>query len=582
MNKKRDAKRSSDNFIFAYYQAIMDGSITVNEYIRQIYAYLVEGLEQKSFYFDQKKATNAIEWIEKHCFHTEGKLAMQPFILELWQKALISAIFGIVDANGLRQFREVFLVVARKNGKSLLASAIARYIWCTEGFGTKVYNVAPKLDQADLVYSNVWVMTTLDPEWQDKKTKSMERDSSRRRINTEDPTMEKHRQTDLYIPGTNSTVKKIAFSAKKSDGFNPSLCICDEVASWDAAPGLKQYDVMKSGMGAREEPILFSISTAGYVNDGIYDELFARATRLLKGESKEKRFLPVIYQIDDVSKWNDINELRKANPNLGVSVSVDYFLEEIAIAEGSLPKKVEFLVKYTNTKQASSVAWLSSETVEGCYGDEYKLEDFSGCYAVMGIDLSRTTDLTAATLLIQRDGKIYTFARFYLPANKIEEAQQRESVPYDIYRQKGFLYPSGENFVDYQDVFEWCKELIEKYKIYILQIGYDRYSALQLVNELQNYGFHCDDVFQGYNLSGVIEETEGMLKDGNIRIGTNDLLKLHFYNSALKLNTENGRKSLIKIEQRAHIDGMASFLDAMTVRQKHWNEIGKQLSNERR
>ena len=580
---KKEKARSSDNYIYAYYQAMMDGSITVNEYIKQIYSYIVEGLEQKSFYFDQKKATAAIDWIEKHCFHTEGKLATQPFILELWQKALISAMFGIVDEKGLRVFREIFLVVARKNGKSLLAAAISRYIWATEGFGTKVYNIAPKLDQADLVYSNIWIMTTLDPEWQEKKTKSMERDAHKRKVNDEDPTMEKHRQTDLYIPGTNSMVKKIAFSIKRSDGLNFSLCTADEVSSWDAAPGLRQYDVLKSGMGAREEPILFSISTAGYVNDGIYDELFARATRLLKGESKEKRFLPVIYQIDEPNKWNDINEIRKANPNLGVSVSVDYFLEEIAIAEGSLSKKAEFLTKYCNIKQNSSVAWLSSETVEGCYGDDYKLEDFQGCYAVMGIDLSRTTDLTAATLLIQRDGKIYTFARFYLPANKVEEAQQREGVPYDIYRQKGFLYPSGDNFIDYHDVYEWCKELIEKYKIYVLQIGYDRYSSQYLVNDLKDYGFHTDDVYvNGFNLSSVIEETEGMLKDGNIRIGTNDLLKLHFYNSALKLNTENGRKQLIKIEQRSHIDGMAAFLCAMCVRQKWWSEIGRQLSNERR
>lgn len=579
---KHDKTRSSDNFILAYYQAIMDGSILVNEYIKDIYTYLVEGMESKLFYFDQKKASAAVDWIEKHCFHTEGKLAMQPFLLELWQKALISAMFGIVDENGLRQFREVFLVVARKNGKSLLASAICRYIWCTEGFGTKVYNVAPKLDQADLVYSNVWVMTTLDPEWQEKKARQEERDAHKRKLNGDDPTMERHRMSDLYIPGSNATVKKIAFSAKKSDGFNPSLCICDEVASWDAAQGLKQYDVMKSGMGAREEPILFSISTAGYVNDGIYDELYARSTRLLKGESKEKRLLPFIYQVDDPNKWNDINELRKSNPNLSVSVSVDYFLEEIAIAEGSLPKKVEFLTKYCNVKQNSSIAWLSSETVENCYGDEFRLEDFEGCYAVMGVDLSRTTDLTAATLLIQKDGKIYTFARFYLPTNKIEEAQQRESVPYEIYRQKGFLYPSGDNFIDYHDVYDWCRELIEKYKIYILQVGYDRYSSQYLINDLKEYGFHCDDVYQGYNLSGVIDETEGMLKDGDIRIGTNDLLKLHFYNSALKLNTENGRKQLIKIEQRSHIDGMAAFLCAMCVRQKWWGEIGQRLTNERR
>lgn len=580
---KTDKKRSSDNYILAYYQQIMDGSIPANEYIRLIYTYLVKGLEDKLFYFDQKKAAHAIDWIEKHCYHTEGRLAMQPFKQELWQKAQLSAMFGIVDEKGLRQFREFFWVEARKQGKSLEASSIAKYVWANEGFGTKVYNVAPKLDQADLVYSNVWVMTTLDPEWQEKKRKSEERDPHGRKLNEDDPTMEKHRQGDLYIPGTNSTVKKIAFSAKKSDGFNPSLCICDEVAAWDAAPGLKQYEVMKSGMGAREEPILLSISTAGYINDGIYDELMLRATRFLKGESKEKRFLPIIYQIDDPSKWNDINELRKSNPNLGVSVSVDYLLEEIAIAEGSLSKKAEFLTKYCNIKQNSSIAWLSSETVEGCYGDEYKLEDFEGCYAVMGIDLSHTVDLTAATLLIQRDGKIYTFARFYLPANKVEEAQQRESVPYDIYRQKGFLFPSGDNFIDYHDVYEWCKELIEKYKIYVLQIGYDRYSSQYLINDLKDYGFHTDDVYvNGFNLSSVIEETEGMLKDGNIRIGTNDLLKLHFYNSALKLNTENGRKQLIKIEQRSHIDGMAATLCGMCVRQKWWSEIGRQLSNERR
>ena len=571
-----------DNYIYAYYQQIRNGSVVVGKLVDQVYTYLVKGLEDKLFYFDQKKANHVIEWIETHCRHTEGKLATQPFLLELWQKAFLSAIFGIVDENGNRQFREIFLVVSRKNGKSLLASAIGRYIWENEGFGTKVYNVAPKLEQADLVYDNIWVMTTLDPEWIEKKKLSEERDVHRRKINEEDPTLQRHRQSDLYIPANNSTCKKIAFSAKKSDGFNPSLCICDEIAAWDSAPGLKQYDAMKSGMGAREEPMLFSISTANYINDGIYDELMLRSTRFLNGESKERRLLPVLYIIDDPEKWNDINELRKSNPNLNVSVSVDYFLEEIAVAEGSLSKKAEFLTKYCNVKQNSSVAWLDSATIQKCYGDELHLEDFTGCYAVMGIDLSRTTDLTAATLLIEKDGIIYTFARFYLPTNKIEEQTQREGVPYNIYEQRGWLFASGDNFIDYHDVFDWARELIEKYKIYVLQVGYDRYSSQYLINDMKEYGFHCDDVYQGFNLSGVIDETEGMLKDGKINIGNNDLLKIHFYNSALKINAENSRKQLIKVDQRSHIDGMASFLCGMTVRQKYWNEIGRQLVNERR
>ena len=301
----------------------------------------------------------------------------------------------------------------------------------------------------------------------------------------------------------------------------------------------------------------------------------------MNGTSKETRLAPFIYQIDDLTKWNDINELKKSMPNLGVSVSVDYMLEEIAIAEGSLSKKAEFLTKYCNIKQNSSVAWLSAETIESASGEHLDLSEFTNCYAVMGIDLSRTTDLTAAVLLIEKDGRIHTFSRFYLPANKIEEATQRDGLPYQSYIQRGLLFPSGENFIDYHDVFDWCRELIEKYKIYVLEIGYDRYSSQYLVQDLKEYGFHCDDVFQGENLTPVIRETEGLIKDGKIDIGDNDLLKIHFYNSALKINAETERSKLIKIEARAHIDGMAAFLCGMTVRQKYWNEIGRQLANER-
>lgn len=578
----KNKKTSADNYIFSYYQQIQNGKITVGKLVYRAYEYIIEGLESKSFYFDKQKATNAITWIEEHCRHLEGKKATEPIQLELWQKAFLSVMFGIVDDNGLRHFREFFLTEGRKMGKTFLSACIARYIWVTEGFGTKIYNVAPKLDQADLIYDAIWTMTTLDPDWIEKKKKSEQRDAHKRKINEDDPTMEKHRMSDLIIPATNSTVKKIAFSAKKSDGFNPSLVICDEIGAWQGDAGLKQYEVMKSGMGAREEPILLSITTANYISDGIYDELVLRSTRFLKGESNEKRLFPLIYQIDDPTKWNDINELQKSMPNLGVSVSIDYMLEEIAVAEGSLSKQAEFKAKYCCLKQNSSTAWLDTETINKTVGEPLNLDDFRGCYAVMGIDLSRTTDLTACTLLIERDEIINTFARFYLPANKIEEATARDNVPYDIYIKRGFLYPSGDNFIDYHDCFNWAKELIEKYKIYVLMVGYDRYSSQYLINDMKEYGFHTDDVFQGENLTPVIRETEGLMKDGKINIGDNDLLKLHFLNSALKMNAETERCRLIKIEQRCHIDGMASFLCAMTVRQKWSNEIGRQLANERR
>ena len=568
-----------ESYIFAYYQDIKDGSVVVGRWVRLLYEYIVKGLEKKRFFYDAKKANNAIEWIETHCFHTEGPLAPGPFILELWQKALLSCMFGIVDESGNRQFREIVLIVARKNGKSLFAAAIARYIWVTDGFGTKVFTTAPKLEQAEIIYNNIWVMTQLDPEWQEKNRLSKEKDVHKKKLN-DDSDMERHRQTDLYIPATNSTVKKIAFAAKRSDGFNPSMCICDEIAAWEGDKGLKQYEVLKSGMGARPAPLLLSCSTSGYQNDGIYDEILKRSTRFLLGDSKESRLLPVLYMIDDIEKWNDINELRKSNPNLGVSVSVDYLLEEIAVAEGSLSKKAEFITKYCNLKQNSSMAWLPANVVEKACGKPLKLEDFAKHYAVIGIDLSQTTDLTAAVLLIEKSGELYVFAHFWLPAARIEEATQRDGLPYQIYVQRGFLSICGENFVDYHDCFNWCVDMVKKYKIYPLMVGYDRYSAQYLIKDLEGAGFKSDDVYQGDNLWGVIQETEGILKDGKMHIGDNDLLKVHLLNSAVKMSVERGRGKLVKIAPMDHIDGTAALLDAMTVRQKHYETLGKRLMNE--
>lgn len=570
-----------NNCIYQYYQQIVDGSANAGKWIKILYAYIVHGLEKNEFKFDQKKANNAIHWIENHCFHVEGPLAPRKLKLELWQKALISCLFGIVDPNtNKRQFREVVLVIARKNGKSLLASAIANYVFQVDGgFGCRVYNIAPKLEQSEIIYSNTWAMIQLDPEYISKKEELEEKRRQTHQKVEEEGTLVKKRMSDLFIPATNSTMKKISSSAKKSDGFNPSLCICDEVASWEGDKGLKTYEVMKSGMGARPEAILLSCTTSGYVNDSIFDELMKRSTRFLMGESKERRLLPVLYMIDDADKWNDINELKKSNPNLGVSITVDYMLEEIAVAEGSLSKKAEFLTKYCNLKQNSSLAWLPAKVVNDASGPALDLHEFKNSYCVGGLDLSQTRDLTAAVIVIEKAGELYVFAHFWLPTEKIDEATQRDGVPYNIYIQRGLMSASGDNFVDYHDCYNWFVRMVEEYQLLPLQIGYDRYSAQYLIQDLETYGFHCDDVYQGENLYGVIQETQGLLEDGKLHIGDNDLLKSHLLNSAIKMSTERGRGKLIKLSPSLHIDGTAALLDAMTVRQKWFAEIGEQLRN---
>ena len=266
--------------------------------------------------------------------------------------------------------------------------------------------------------------------------------------------------------------------------------------------------------------------------------------------------------------------------NLGVSVSIDYLLEEIAVAEGSLSKKAEFIVKYCNLKQSSSLAWIPADVVERASGEPLNLKDFKDSYCVAGIDLSQTRDLTACVAVIEKNGELYVFAKFFLPTEKIEEATARDGVPYNIYIQRGLLVPSGDNFVDYRDCYDWFAHLVEDFKIFPLKVGYDRYSAQYLVQDMEGYGFQMDDVFQGENLYGVIQETQGLLEDGKIHIGDNDLLKMHLLNSAIKMSNERGRGKLVKLSPLLHIDGTAALLDAMTVRQKYYAEIGEQLKNE--
>lgn len=549
-----------DNWIFKYHEAIKKKEVIVGVWVRLSFEILTTGLLNGEWEFNEKKANKAIKFIENFCHHSEGRSDL--LHLELWQKAIVSAIFGIMDkTTGYRQFREVFIIVARKNGKTLFAAAIAAYMTYIDGeYGAKVYFLAPKLDQADLVYDAFYQIVQSDDELD---------------------SITKKRRSDIYIKAFNTSVKKIAFNSKKSDGFNPQLVVNDEMEAWPGDQGLKQYEVMTSALGARKQPLIISIATAGYVNDGIFDELFKRATAFLKGNSREKRLLPFIYMIDDIEKWDSIEELKKSNPNLGVSVSAEYYLEQIEIARNSISKKVEFMTKFCNIKQNSAVAWLDYWDVMKCVHEEkpLSLEDFKGCYCVGGIDLSRTTDLTAASIVINRDGINHIFTRFYMPQKRYEVAINEDNTPYNIYRDRGFLFISGENQVDYKDVYNWFIELVKVYKIKPLKIGYDRYSANYLVEDLKTAGFHTDDVYQGTNLTPILHEFEGNLKDGLFDFGDNSMLAAHFLNVAVDINLNDSRMKPVKIEKRMRIDGAMSVFDALTMVSKYHNEIGKKLLN---
>lgn len=558
---------TADSAIMQYWNEIQSGGVNVGKWIRMLYDLILQGLSEHRWYYSHERAENAIRFIERYCHHYKGKLAPQRIKLSLWERATITLIFGIVDDAARRLFVEVFLLIGRKQGKTILCGAICTYLaYCGE-YGSECYALAPKIDQSDLLFSSVEYNVHAEPELE-AITKST-----------------KYR--GLYIQETNTTIKKLAFSSKKSDGYNPMFWSADEVAAWPGVAGLRQWEVMVSGTGAREEPLGIALSSGGYENDGLFDELMKRGTGFLMGHSREKHLLPILYMIDDPEKWDDLEELEKAMPGLGESVSREFIKKEIDIAHESISKEVEFKTKYANLKQNQSTAFLKAEDINRVFGWRKPMEELRSHYVVGGYDLSQVVDLTSAGFICEIDGILWVKAHFWLPKNRLEEATKRDGVPYEIYIRKGFLSLSGEEFVDNNDVLKWFMDLVKTYKIYPLMVGYDRWSAMELNQKMQEKHFKTDSVTQGFNLTNVIDTFEGLIREGKVRdMDDNDLLKIHLADSAMKMESgadrAHPRKMLVKISNKAHVDGMAMLLDCMAMRVFNWDKLGRRLENKKR
>lgn len=562
------AEITAESAILQYWNEIDSGGVNVGKWIRLLYEVILQGIAEKRWFYDHKLADNAVRFIQRYCHHYKGKLAPQRIKLSLWQKAAISLIFGIVDASGKRQFTQVFWLCGRKQGKTIISAAIATYMsYAANEYGAEVYFLAPKIDQADLCYSALEFNVHAEPELE-AITKST-----------------KYR--GLMIQETNTMVKKLAFSSKKSDGYNPQFYCADEVAAWPGVAGLRQWEVMASGTGAREEPLGLAISSGGYENEGLFDELMKRGTAFLMGNSREQHILPILYMVDDRGKWNDITELEKSLPGLGESVSREFIQQEIDSAAESISKEIEVKTKYANLKENLETAWLRAEDINKAFGWRIPMEELKGHYVVGGYDLSQVIDLTAAGFICEIDGILWVKAHFWLPRKRLEEATKRDGVPYETYIRKGFLSLSGDEFVDSNDVLTWFMDLVRKYKIYPLMVGYDRWSATELNLKMTEKHFKTDTVTQGFNLSNVADTFEGLLREGKIRdMDDNDLLKIHMADSAMKmentLERAHPRRMLVKLSSKAHVDGMAMLLDAMAMRVFNWDKLGSRLQNRKR
>ena len=540
------------NYIDEYLENMRSGECIVSKRIRRVYEKLSDDIHnpKNGFIFDEKKAQRPIDFIERFCRHSKGEWASQPLKLELFQKAFISALFGFIDEKtGFRKYRETLFYVARKNGKSVLLSGIALYCLIADNEpGAEVYSVASKKDQARIIFTESVNMVKQSPELIG---------------------ITKKRKSDLYFPLTFSKMQPLGKNSDTLDGLNSSLVIVDELHS---IRDRNLYEVMKQSQSARRQPLFVMITTAGTIRESIFDDMYKYACGVADGTIKDDRFLPIMYELDDKKEAFDPLKWEKANPGLNSIKKLDDLISKVERAKNSPHDLTGVLVKDFNVIQSVSTAWLPFDDINN--EETFDLSAFRGQYAIGGADLSITTDLTCATvLLMDKNEKRFVTQMYFLPADNFEQRVHDEKIPYDKWLEAGLLRLCSGNSINYHDVTAWFLEIVEKYEITPAWIYYDSYSARYWVEEMTNHGFNMVRCVQGAKtLSLPMQKLGADLKKKLINYNNNPLLKWCLTNTGVQTD-RNGNIVPIKAQSAKYrIDGLASLLDAYVGLCDHYNE----------
>lgn len=540
------------DYITEYLEAIKAGKCIVSKRCRRQYEKLVDDINnpKDGYVFDQERAERPIQFIERFCKHSKGEWAGKPLKLELFQKAFISALFGFVDKKtGYRKYRETLLYVARKNGKSVLLSGLALYMLIADKeAGAEIYSVASKKDQAKIIYEETFNMIRQSPDLIQ---------------------VVKKRKSDLYFNLTFSKFQPLGKNSDTLDGLNSSLVIIDELHS---IKDRNLYEVMKQSQSARRQPLLIMITTAGTIRECIFDDMYKYACGVCDGTIDDPHFLPIIYELDSKEEWLDPMKWEKANPGLNHIKKLDDLISKVARAKQSPRDLTGVLVKDFNVIQTVASTWLTFEDVDN--PETFNLEDFKGYYCIGGADLSRSGDLTAATLLfMDKNEKRYVTQMYFLPKDNFEQRVHDEKIPYDKWLEAGLLRLCEGNSINYSDVTAWFMEMVEKYDVTPAWIYYDPYSAAYWVQEMQSNGFNMVKCFQGVKtLSLPMQQLGQDLAAKKINYNNNPLLKWCITNTGVKTDVNGNIQPIKATSPKYRIDGLASLLDAYVGLLDHYNE----------
>lgn len=540
------------NYIRVYKDMIDKGDVVVSDKVRRLYAHLVAKLDNKEiesrYIFNSAKAEYAIAFIERFCKHSKGKWAGKPVLLEIWQKALVSALFGFVDKDtGLRQYRELILIVARKNGKSTLASALGLYLLIADGEGgPEIYSAATKRDQAKIIWDEAVRMVKKSPALSKRNACKVSR---------------------IQCLLNEGKFEPVSSESKTLDGLNVHGALIDEL---HAIEDKNLYDVIFDGMTAREQPLMIITSTAGTVRENIYDLKYDEASAIVSGYgdtegAHDEHVLPIIYELDSRKEWTEPTCWQKANPALGTVKDVGQLRDKVERAKKNPLYVKNLLTKDFNIRETSTEAFLTFEQLNNTA--EYDLTVVRPKYAIGGIDLSTTTDLTCATVLwCDADAaQFYVKQMYWIPEELLEKRVKEDKVPYDIWKKRGLLNISPGNTIDQRLVLDWFKQLQYEEDIYIYKVGYDSWSASYFVKEMEDtFGTGVmDPVIQGKKtLSMPMRELGALLDAKRVNYNNNPILKWCMANVAVDVDRNNNIQPAKGKSQRRRIDGFASLLDA--------------------
>lgn len=544
----------SYNPILEYYEQIKNGKVTVCDKIRKWYKHLSDKVINPTdgYHYEAKRGNHIIEFVENYCRHSKGKMGGQLVKLELWEKAWLAATFGFVDDDGIRQYNLSVLIIGKKNGKSLLASAIGLYMLIGDGEpGPEVYAVATKRDQAKII-------------WQEAKRMVRKSETLLKRIK---PLLNELSSEDYNC----GVFKPLASDSDTLDGLNVHCCLMDELHQWKN--GRQLYDIMADGTIGRDQPLILVTTTAGKIREDIYDEIYDDAVRTTNGlfddvGYKDEHSLYIIYELDKREEWEKPDCWVKANPGLGTIKNRNALASKVKKAQAN-PSLVRNLVcKEFNIAETSTESWLNFEELNNEM--KFDVKELSPTYGIGGADLSSTTDLTAAKMLfrVPDSENIYVMSMYWIPADLVEKKVTEDKIPYDKWIEQGFMRTCPGNKIDASVVTAWYQELQDEYDIYLWKEGYDAWSAQMWVNQMIDaFGpTVMEAVHQGKKtLSAPMKALKADLVKKRIIYNNNPIDKWCLANTAID-EDRNGNIQPIKTSKSTRrIDGTAALLDAYTI-----------------